>query len=434
MEPMSIGSDFYLDYRDPQNIKFFNKGSAKLPGDPFGGKHLFSWLRKFDIRATEFQWNPTLTIQGKLLTSHFAEITFEQVKSAAQENQQEAQRKAQNSRMIFYCITASIAPHVMDKIILKAPQYTLQIRGKQIQDGVLLLKLLIDSYYASTRTTTINLRRQLSNLPYYMKHVAKGDVSKLCQHTRSVHAELEAAGEKTYDLVSNLLAALEEAPNEKFKRWLEAKQNQFIMREKNWKEDGSDLMDEAETFFLNLKNNKTWWPKHDSEQLYALGATHIQNDTSDTDEDESKPKAINNLLNQINAFSAKLSEKEKREQKYKWKLIPPKDGELTTKMVLVDGVRKKYYWCVNHNAWTLHSPAECKKNNASNKRRQSSRGDPQNKKAKGKHTIEDLQIAFQALANTLQDTDSNTSGTVASNSTWHSSHSQDAIGYETDET
>jgi hypothetical protein len=191
------------------------------------------------------------------LTSHFAEITFEQVKTAAQENQKEAQRKAQNSRMTFYCITSSITLHVMDKIILKAPQYTLQIRGKQIQDGVLLLKVLIDSYYASTRTTTINLRRQLSNLPYYMKHIAKGDVSKLCQHTRSVNAELEAAGEKTYDLVSTLLAALEEAPNKKIKRWLKAKQNQFIMTKKNWKEDGSDLMEEAETFFLNLKNNKT---------------------------------------------------------------------------------------------------------------------------------------------------------------------------------
>jgi len=162
--------------------------------------------------------------------------------------------------MIFCCITASITPQVMDKILLKSSHYTLDIRGKQIQDGILLLKVLIDSYYASTRTTTINLRRQLSNLPYYMKNIAKGDVSKLCQHTRSVHAELEAVGEKTYDLVSNLLAALEEAPNEKFKRWLEAKQNQFIMREKNWKEDGSDLMDEAETFFLNLKNNRSWWP------------------------------------------------------------------------------------------------------------------------------------------------------------------------------
>jgi hypothetical protein len=107
-------------------------------------------------------------------------------------------------------------------------------------------------------------------------------------------------------------------------------------------------------------------------RLSSQGATHKQNDTSDTDEDKSKPKTINNLLNQINAFSAKLSEKEKREQKYKWKLIPPKDGESATKMALVDGVQKKYYWCVNHNAWTLHSPAECKKNNASNKKRHSS--------------------------------------------------------------
>jgi hypothetical protein len=333
--------------------------------------------------------------------------------------------------MIFYCITASITPQVMDKI--KAPQYTLQIRGKQIQDGVLLLKVLIDSYYPSTRTTTINLRRQLSNLPYYMKNIAKGDVSKLCQHTRSIHAELEAAGEKTYDLVSNLIAALEEAPNKKFKRWLEEKQNQFIMKEVNWKEDGSDLMDKAETFFLNLRNNKTWWPKHDSEQLYALGATHIQDDTSDTDEDKSKPKAINNLLNQINAFSARLSEKEKREQKYKWKLKPPKDGESTTKMVQVDGVRKKYHWCVNHNAWTLHSQAECKRSGIYiSKNRKQSRDIQLNKKPKGQ-TIEDLQVAFQALANSPQDTDSNTSDTVASNNTWHSSNSQDAIGYETDE-
>jgi len=97
----------------------------------------------------------------------------------------------------------------------------------------------------------------------------------LTQHTRSVHAALEAVGEKTYDLVSNILAALEEAPNKKFKRWLEAKQNQLIMKEVNWKENGSDLMDEAETFLLNLRKKKAWWPKHESKQLYALGATHI---------------------------------------------------------------------------------------------------------------------------------------------------------------
>jgi hypothetical protein len=31
---MSIASDFYLDYRDPQNIKFFNKGSANYQETP----------------------------------------------------------------------------------------------------------------------------------------------------------------------------------------------------------------------------------------------------------------------------------------------------------------------------------------------------------------------------------------------------------------
>jgi hypothetical protein len=102
-------------------------------------------------------------------------------------------------------------------------------------------------------------------------------------------------------------------------------------------------------------------------------------------------------------------------------------------MVQVDGVRKKYHWCVNHNAWTLHSPAECKRNGMYvSKKRKQSRDIQQDKKPKSQ-TIEDLQVAFQALANSLQDTDSNTSDTIASNNTWHSSNGQDAIGYETDE-
>ena len=42
MEPLSIDHNLYLDYRDPQSIKFFNKGREKLPGDPFSGKNIFS--------------------------------------------------------------------------------------------------------------------------------------------------------------------------------------------------------------------------------------------------------------------------------------------------------------------------------------------------------------------------------------------------------
>jgi hypothetical protein len=58
-----------------------------------------------------------------------------------------------------------------------------------------------------------------------------------------------------------------------------------------------------------------------------------------------------------------------RENKYKWKQIPPRDGETTIKKVLIDGVKKKYYWCVHHKMWTLHSPQECRKADDNRKKR-----------------------------------------------------------------
>ncbi len=38
-----------------------------------------------------------------------------------------------------------------------------------------------------------------------MRNIAKGDVSKLCEHTRELIYELNAAGETTNDLLSNLI-------------------------------------------------------------------------------------------------------------------------------------------------------------------------------------------------------------------------------------
>jgi len=42
----------------------------------------------------------------------------------------------------------------------------------------------------SIRFTAIEIRKQLAN----QQTVAKGDVAKLCEHTRKLNAELEAIG------------------------------------------------------------------------------------------------------------------------------------------------------------------------------------------------------------------------------------------------
>jgi hypothetical protein len=106
-----------------------------------------------------------------------------------------------------------------------------------------------------------------------MQTVARGDVAQLCKHTRKLNAELEAARERTLDLIANLLAPLEMAPNPIFQHWLEGRKNLWALRQIEWKDDGTDLMDEAEAFFLNLQENRSWKKHHSNENRgYALQA------------------------------------------------------------------------------------------------------------------------------------------------------------------
>jgi hypothetical protein len=146
------------------------------------------------------------------------------------------------------------------------------------------------------------------------------------------------------------------------------------------------------------------------------------------------------------AFAA--TEKQLRDQKYKWKQVPPKDGESTTKRVLVEGVRKKYYWCVHHKAWTLHSPQECRKSEENRRKRKSP--SKHEGSSKRKKTYDKARIAFEALAllaqsnptspssssNYTEDSnqDSNFSGTTKDSSSSRSStQSYKTAEYDTDE-
>ena len=137
-------------------------------------------------------------------------------------------------------------------------------------------------------------------------------------------------------------------------------------------------------------------PHDDRARAYALKASDasVSSDSTQDMESSISKKQSSTLKKYVKAFAA--SQKELREQKYKWKQIPPKEGESTTKKVLVDGVRKKYYWCVNHKAWTLHSPQECRKSEENRKKRKSP--NKHEGSSKKKRTYDKARIAFEALA------------------------------------
>jgi hypothetical protein len=66
---------------------------------------------------------------------------------------------------------------------------------EQVEDGICFLKTIIDNYHSNTRSSTKQIRKQLATLNQYMRNVAKGDVSKLCEHVRELMFELNAADE-----------------------------------------------------------------------------------------------------------------------------------------------------------------------------------------------------------------------------------------------
>jgi hypothetical protein len=49
-----------------------------------------------------------------------------------------------------------------------------------VEDGACFLKTIIDNYYSNTRSSIKQIRKQLAQLNYYMRSVAKGDISKIC--------------------------------------------------------------------------------------------------------------------------------------------------------------------------------------------------------------------------------------------------------------
>jgi hypothetical protein len=379
MVPMDVQKDWFMDYVSPSTIKFYNKAIEKLPGEKFDGKMLQSWLQVVQDKAEIFAWNKILTINGKLLTQHYSEITLDQVREHAQIYQNEGRRQAQNAEMLKTCIKASISREVYNKMYLMKVHYTItrEGRGDKVEDGVCYLKTLINAYMSNTRSSTAKIREQIAQLHIYMREKAKGNVQKLCHHARELLEKLNAAGETTHDLLTNLMTALKLAPDADFQRWLGNQIDLWSHKKIDYQPDGSDLMKEAEEYYIEINERGTWGMKKKS-ILYAYPAMGNSTDTEDEEEGEivdkkpgaKKAKATTLSEEEIASLAARISQHKKGkkrpsnhdiEDKFKWKLRAPKDGDPTTKKVYMDGKKKVYHWCVFHSMWTLHSPAECKR-------------------------------------------------------------------------
>jgi hypothetical protein len=210
MRPMDVAKEWYLDYVSPQSIKFYNKAVEALPGEKFNGTMIHTWSQVLTDRAFNCAWGSIITIKGKLLTQHYAEITPAAVRAHAQTYQNEGGRRARNAEMLMQCLKASITVTVYSRIRHLESKWTITRESdkRTVFDGICYLKTIIDFYHVNTRSSTAEVRTKLAQLHLFMRYTAKVDVVQLCVYTRDLLAKLRAAGEGTKDLLTNLIAAL----------------------------------------------------------------------------------------------------------------------------------------------------------------------------------------------------------------------------------
>jgi len=304
--------------------------------------------------------------QRQTTIQNFTEITIEDVKAHAKIYQDRSTREVQNSEMLIQSLKASITRSVYNKVCLQREKYIILRENtfEQVEDGICFLKTIIDNYHSNTRSSTKQIRKQLATLNHYMRAVAKGDVSKLCEHTREPMYELNAAGETTTDLLANLIEALKEAPDSNFQRWLSNQVDLWSMRKLDWKQDGSGLMEEAEIYYKEAMNTHRWRKKaYRPDVQYAFKSTtsddewtKIEKEKPESRTHEDEIRALTAKLNEYTtAFNSRWSvlNDDSMDKKYAWKKTPPKNGEPSTKKVHVNGVSKTYYWCPYHQQWTV---------------------------------------------------------------------------------
>ena len=131
-------------------------------------------------------------------------------------------RNCQNSFQAFNCFMASLTDGAKKRINLLREQFTVDGIG----NGPLLVKTIMQTAYVDTRATVLHLRDQLSKLDTYMVDV-QSDVENFNDYVKTLVLGLNAQGEQSLDLLSNLFKGYMAASDASFLDFIKRKKDAY---------------------------------------------------------------------------------------------------------------------------------------------------------------------------------------------------------------
>jgi len=356
--PARFQQNHLLNYREKSDIEIYNKGAAPLTGEAYDGTNIHQFLVKVGEKAKQYNWMPILTFGARNLVANYGEISYKDVLLASMAFQAVRDRRAQDSDMLFHCLSASITTKVRATVALEPSKYTLIINNgvvdEEVLDGVTYLKAIIDSTYTYSLSKTALARQALSSLDKYMEGLSNSSVTELCKHAKEKLQELQAAGETTHDLIVNLFKALAKAKDKVFRTRVQSWRDEWTSGKKTITQDCAAFLVEAENYYKDRVDLGEWLKLDDDQETIVLLKAQLLK----------KAPGKENNPNRANRGKGKGKGKEgAKKDDWAWKKVEPKGSEPRTKSVFNKKEKKNmaYHWCSHHKLWTIHTEAECTK-------------------------------------------------------------------------
>lgn len=387
-----------IDYNTAAGTKVWNNATSKLSDELFDcdSEGLRDFLELIRARSEVMGWNLSVLsipvdVNDNLgdtqdFLDHYGEIDLDHCRAHALTYYNQQNRAAQDSMMLYKCIMDSMSRSGRNKITGFRDQYT--INGTPI--GILVLKVVVRESYIDTNATTTFIRTQLSSLDEYLPLIDY-DIGKFNLHVQALIEALNARGETTSDLLTNLFKGYLAAKDEKFVKYIEKKEEYY---DEGNNLGANELMSLAKTKWSILKQKHQWnTPSEQEEKILALEAKVKKL------ESQRSKKSTQNQQSGKGGASTDQAPSNRASSRYEpWMFEPPKDGEPDTKLVGT----KPFWWCTKHKKWCRHTTEGCQGVNigkgapkSSNESSQASTSSSSNSKKKKKRIVRALGAAAQ---------------------------------------
>ena len=188
-----------LDYTRDTDADIYKDGSKPIsPLFDLDKDNLRCFLNKVANRVQKFNWNNICFIrvgnESRNLLMDYGQIALTDVHNQAQQWLGQPTRNAQNSQMMYECLSNSLTKAAFDKVSAEADSYTYTMGDQQYEDGPSFLKCIISETEVDTRATTSLVRYNLSTLDKYMVTV-KYDIIAFNEYVKDQRKVLVSRGE-----------------------------------------------------------------------------------------------------------------------------------------------------------------------------------------------------------------------------------------------